>query len=239
MSAQKSGLITYDMTVKIDLGDRADRIPKEMRDRIPKEAKSVKELYFNEVSSYYKDGEMERPEDVDISGNGGNFRMRMRFGGGGDGNSETYKNIANNQAIDKTNLMGKDFIIKDELQEYEWKITGQKKQILNYLVMEAMTTVDDTISVTAWFAPQIPVSNGPGLFHGLPGIILELDRDNGNTRIIAKSVDLTPIEEASIEVPSKGKEVSREEFRQIRKEKMEEMREQGGGRRGIRVVRGN
>ena len=235
LTAQKSGKVNYDMTVKIEI---PDGVPKEFRDRIPKERNAVKELYFNENVSTYKDGEMERPEDAEISGEGGGRRFRMRFAGGG-GQGQTYKDISANLMIDKRNLMGKDFIINDEVPKYQWKVTGQKKQILSYLAMEATTTVDDTINIIAWFTPQIPVSNGPGVYQGLPGLILELDVDNGREKTLANSVELGPLDETLIEIPDKGKKVTREEFDKIRMEKMEEMRERGGGGPGrIRIRRG-
>ena len=69
LSAQLSGKITYDMTIKVEI---PDRVPKEFRDRIPKERKLVKELYFSESVSTYKNGQMERPEDANVTSDNGN-----------------------------------------------------------------------------------------------------------------------------------------------------------------------
>ncbi len=33
------------------------------------------------------------------------------------------------------------------------------------------------IEVVAWYTPQIPVSNGPGEYWGLPGLILEINAE--------------------------------------------------------------
>jgi GLPGLI family protein len=30
------------------------------------------------------------------------------------------------------------------------------------------------VVTTAWYTPQIPVSNGPRNYHGLPGLIMEV-----------------------------------------------------------------
>ncbi|MEL6812695.1 MAG: GLPGLI family protein [Bacteroidota bacterium] len=92
--------------------------------------------------------------------------------------------------------------------------------------------------VTAWFTPQIPVKNGPGEYAGLPGLILEMNIDR--TTILCSKIVLNPKEADKIEAPDTGKEVSREEYNKIVKEKMDEMREnwrggngrrRGGGRR--------
>lgn len=89
------------------------------------------------------------------------------------------------------------------------------------------------VLVTAWFTPQIPVKNGPGEYAGLPGLILELNVDR--TTILCSKIIINPKEAEAIQPPSKGKEVSREEYNKIVKEKTDEMRENfrnGGGRRG-------
>lgn len=94
------------------------------------------------------------------------------------------------------------------------------------------------VLVTAWFTPQIPVKNGPGEYAGLPGLILELNIDR--TTILCSKIVVNPKEKEAITPPTKGKEVSREEYNKIVKEKTDEMREnfrnsggrrEGGGRR--------
>lgn len=89
------------------------------------------------------------------------------------------------------------------------------------------------ILVTAWFTPQIPVKNGPGEYAGLPGLILEMNIDR--TTILCSKIVLNPKEADTIEPLNTGKEVSREEYNKIVKEKLDEMREnfrRGDGRRG-------
>lgn len=89
-----------------------------------------------------------------------------------------------------------------------------------------------TETITAWYTPMIPASHGPAEFGGLPGLILELN--TGNTTMLCTKVVLNPQEEIVIDIPEKGKEVSREEYRKIVDEKAKEMSERFGGnnRRG-------
>ncbi len=87
--------------------------------------------------------------------------------------------------------------------------------------------------ITAWFTPQIPVKNGPGEYGGLPGLILELNADR--TTILCSKIVLNTKDGETIEKPTKGKEVTREEYQTIVMEKTKEMRENfrnRGGRRG-------
>lgn len=98
-----------------------------------------------------------------------------------------------------------------------------------------MIEIPEQIEVTAWFTPQIPVSNGPGEFAGLPGLILELNVYR--TTLLCSKIVMNPKESEKIEPPKKGKEVTRAEYVKTVKEKTDEMRENfrnsgSNGRRG-------
>ena len=95
-----------------------------------------------------------------------------------------------------------------------------------------MIEVPKTLIVTAWFTPQIPVKNGPGEYAGLPGLILELNIDR--TTMLCSKIVLNPKDSDKIEKPTTGKEVTREAYNKIVKEKTEEMRENFRGRGGRR-----
>ena len=79
------------------------------------------------------------------------------------------------------------------------------------------------ITVTAWYTPQIPVSNGPGEYWGLPGLILEINE--GRTTILCTEIVLNPSEKIEITKPTKGDKVTRKEYVSIITKKMEEMRQ--------------
>lgn len=84
------------------------------------------------------------------------------------------------------------------------------------------------IEVTAWYTPQIPVNQGPDEYWGLPGLILEVNA--GRTTILCSKIVINPQNKEDIEPLTKGKEVTKEEYSDIVKKKMEEMRENFGGR---------
>jgi GLPGLI family protein len=85
------------------------------------------------------------------------------------------------------------------------------------------------VVVTAWYTPQIPVSNGPGEYWGLPGLILEIN--SGRTTILCTEIVMNPSEKAEIKAPSKGKKINREDYTETVKKKMEEMKEMFKNRR--------
>jgi len=64
---------------------------------------------------------------------------------------------------------------------------------------------------------------------GLPGLILKVDAMDGMFVAEAIEVNFRTLEEGEIEKPSKGKEVTKEEFDKIMMVKMKEMREMFGG----------
>ncbi|MEM1337467.1 MAG: GLPGLI family protein [Bacteroidota bacterium] len=91
--------------------------------------------------------------------------------------------------------------------------------------------------ITVWYTLDIPISQGPGPYWGLPGLILEVN--DGRTAILCNKIVLNPEETIEIKVPSKGKEVSQGEYDAIMAEKMEEMsqRFRAGNRRGASGIR--
>jgi len=84
------------------------------------------------------------------------------------------------------------------------------------------------VEITAWYTPQIPVSTGPGEYHGLPGLILEVTA--GRTVMLCTKIIMNPQDRSEIIRPDKGKIVNRKEYNDIVKEKMQEMRDMYGGR---------
>ena len=93
--------------------------------------------------------------------------------------------------------------------------------------------IDENPEITAWFTPEIPVSQGPSDYWGLPGLILEIN--DGRSSLLCSEIRLNQEAEEKIKRPSKGKKVTQSEYNTIMADKMEEMSERfraGDGRRG-------
>jgi GLPGLI family protein len=73
---------------------------------------------------------------------------------------------------------------------------------------------------------MIPVSQGPGDYWGLPGLILEVSV--GNTTLLCSKIVMNPKEKIKIEAPDKGKVVTKKEYKEIITGKMQEMRNNRG-----------
>lgn len=96
----------------------------------------------------------------------------------------------------------------------------------NIIKAEAPKMVD----VVAWYTPQIPVSQGPSEYWGLPGLILEVSA--GNTIMLCSKIVINPEEKTEIVAPKKGDVVTKLEYNEIITKKMAEFRENRGRRNG-------
>jgi GLPGLI family protein len=94
--------------------------------------------------------------------------------------------------------------------------------------------VRDTSNIIAWFTSEIPVSAGPEVAGQLPGLILEVDVNNGRMVYVAKEITLKA-DIASIKPPTKGKKVTRDEFRAETNKMMAEMQKNNQGNRKIMI----
>jgi GLPGLI family protein len=95
---------------------------------------------------------------------------------------------------------------------------------------EKPKTTKETITITAWYAPEIAVNNGPEMYWGLPGLILEVN--DGSQTIICSKIVLNPKNKIAIKEPTKGKKVNQKKFEEIMDKKSKEMMERyrGNGR---------
>lgn len=135
--------------------------------------------------------------------------------------SVLYKDLSNKMFLKSSNLMGKEFLVKDTLTSYQWNLTDETKIIGNYVCKKAVAT-DKEKSITAWYTPSIPIMDGPDQYFGLPGLIIELT--DGNITYNALKVQETP--DITIIKPSTGKEITKATYLKLRKERIEAIKQQ-------------
>lgn len=125
-----------------------------------------------------------------------------------------HRDYKNQKVLDWVETLDKKYVIKDDLPKIKWKILNEIKEISGYLCMKAETV--DTLknrTINAWYTDAIPFNGGPEGFGGLPGLILELDMNDGECIIKATKVDLKKlVEKLPIPKKIKGKEVALSEF---------------------------
>ncbi len=77
--------------------------------------------------------------------------------------------------------VGSKQIYYQEDRKMNWNISDQVSDFNGYKVQKATMTFGGR-TWTAWFAPEIKISDGPYKFFGLPGLILKLEDDKGDYR---------------------------------------------------------
>lgn len=151
-------------------------------------------------------------------------------------------------------ILGKEFIIVENIEKPDWKLVDETKKIGDYTCFKAKLTIpvldkqkkeyeeflkkEEIKSslfkmeepkekiITAWYTPEIPVSFGPNNYWGLPGLILEINEPE--TIILCSKVVLNTKEKATIKIPNKGQKVSQKEFDAIQKKKYDSMKDENG-----------
>ncbi|WP_294208106.1 GLPGLI family protein [uncultured Chryseobacterium sp.] len=80
--------------------------------------------------------------------------------------------IKKTSEIEYLDRIGNDNYVYAEAEKFEWKIQAEKQLIKGFQCQKA-TTVFSGREWVAWFTSDIPISDGPYKFRGLPGLILQ------------------------------------------------------------------
>lgn len=124
-----------------------------------------------------------------------------------------YRDFDKEQLIDVEETLGKTYIVEDSLRLPAWKIGDQIREIAGHMCSQATTTNPlKEQTITAWFAQDIPVPAGPEKYAGLPGLILELDINNGDVVIEAKKVEFKSVSSELKPPKVKGKRITTADF---------------------------
>lgn len=160
-------------------------------------------------------------------------------------NIASFKEVKAKELIVQKEFYGKDFTVKEPLSEFNWKLESETKKIGDYLCYKATAIVpfkkltyedeeDKSTNffvkekiterlITAWYTPEIPVSQGPENYWGLPGLILEIN--DGNAVTLCTKIVMNPKEKSQIKPLIKGKIVSQKEYDAIVLKKNKERQE--------------
>jgi GLPGLI family protein len=239
---QKEGTIVYEKKMNMHRTIQNEQ----MKSFMPEFRTSKHLLLFSDSISMYK---MIPEEEAPDPFGGGGGAMVMRFGGSDGG--ELYKNYAQQKGLQTNEMGGKNFLIIDTLKQIPWKLTEETKKILGFTCYKATMktkstrqamristisssgTIDTTkmaptapkeIEVIAWYTNDIVTPAGPENHSMLPGVILEVDVDNGLTVFKALEVKTT-LNKKELKEPTKGKLVSKAEYQKL----MMDMMGQGAG----------
>lgn len=185
-------------------------LSKQQRERVTymwgsrSEWKEYTEMYVTPTETLYQDSEERaEPDDEGYSWRRDEYHIRRNF------KDQTITDIIQ--------LLGKVYIIEDTLRPQNWKILNDIKEVAGHICMNASWY--DSLKmqrVTAWFAMDMPISSGPERFCGLPGMILEVDVNDGAMVITADKIEVMPLTtEMNLPKKHKGKKIHEADYHKI------------------------
>jgi GLPGLI family protein len=260
IAQMKEGKISYERKINMhrNLPDP------QMKSMVPEFRTDKFELIFNEAVSLFRSVvDDEAPDPFANAGGGGGGGMRMNFR---MPTANTYTDLAKQTQYEERAFFEKEFLIIDSLKQYKWKLSEETKTIAKQLCKKATTMISapqirmrvsmggggnntDTTANTprapketelvVWYAENIPVSFGPDNYSGLPGVIMEIDQENGATVTTAVEVS-AKYPKKELVAPTKGDKMNRAQFQENMQKLMQDMQRGGGGMGGMRIrVGGN
>lgn len=215
---QTEGTIIYE--VKVNMHRTLPKEREEMKNMIPEFRTSQDQLFFNATESLFLP--VEEDEDQDINSGG----MQMRFQ---RPRVENYINQASSRRVVQQEFMGRKYLIEDSLKVMAWKFGNETKDVKGYPCRQASFYNEDRKqSIVAWYTDKFRPFLGPENFNTLPGAVLEVNINDGERTITAKTIELRPLKKNEIKIPSGGTRTTEVEYRKMVAEQMEKMRANGG-----------
>jgi GLPGLI family protein len=245
------GVATYktkrQVDIKLDSTNISSDMQKQMMEMLKKQFQKTFTLTFNKNESIYKEEESLSAPQV-----GGNMGVMVMSSGSSD---ILYKNTKENRFVNQNDLMGKIFLVKDDIQKREWTLESDTKNIGEYTCYKATLTreieaFENKVSLSINGAKEANDSDKDlnkresktktqiitawytpqiPVNNGpekYQGLPgLILEVNDGQQTIICSKIVLNPEDKVEIKEPSKGKEVNQEEFERIQEKKREELME--------------
>jgi len=233
--------------IKIDGPNMTPDMKAMFAEKMKKAFEKTYMLNFNKTESIY-----EEPQKLEAPGasSGG---VVIKTASASDG--KIYKNIKSKMMLSEEDFFGKEFLITDSLPNWNWQLMNETKKIGNYTCYKAVSVIPVTKedmeeyekmkkkksegatqlftvsepkerTITVWYTPEIPISQGPGEYWGLPGLIMEVS--DATTVVLCSKIILNPKDKITIKVPKTGKKVTKKEYDILIEKQMEQMKDSKG-----------
>ena len=178
-------------------------------------------LFYKEKEITYMDLQDRTPIPAKVE----NGEMSLVVPGGkGMPKVYSYQNLTTKTLKFAENFApGSKLSVVDNMSPISWKLSKNTKKIQNIQCFSAQAEYRGRVW-TAWYAPSIPISSGPWLLYGLPGMILEAEDLSKTVKFICEGV-IIPSENVEVSEPksnsSDGKFINGKDLPKIVKEKLE------------------
>ena len=122
--------------------------------------------------SIFRDSLDRKSDSVRLNNGTGRFKM------GVENQLYVKKNLAQKRIEKVITYLGTDYLLPVE-DVLNWNISSEQKIIGNYQSQKAETTYGGRTWI-AWFTTELPFSDGPYIFSGLPGLIVSIQDSNND-----------------------------------------------------------
>ncbi len=235
---QKEGRIIYERSFQAQISIGGN----------PELERQLSKPRINRYELNFKNDQMtssQIPEDAQDDGSvSGNVTIRTMIAGGSD---ITFCDFKRGVKVEQKELFEKTYLVTDSFRMANWKLSDETIEVLGHLCRKATSErvmkrnsmrmengkmenkeTSDTSQVIAWYATDIPVPGGPEMQGQLPGMILQLEMNNG--KVVYKAVEITgKASSSALKEPTKGKKMTAVEFAEERKKMLDELRKNNGG----------
>ena len=176
-------------------------------------------LFSGSGQSVYMNHNIAHEEDIEER-----MRMQQQIQGYGDWNEAGgrntnfdkiyYKNLVDASVLTVAEIMDKNYGYQEPNIPLVW-VVGEEIQSFSGYTVQSATTSFAGRDYVAWFTTEVPILDGPYLFSGLPGLIVELYDTEQHYHF--KMLSIEKLEETKIWTVPKYKTVTRSESRELEK----------------------
>ncbi|MFS4416496.1 GLPGLI family protein [Maribacter sp. 2307ULW6-5] len=127
-----------------------------------------------------------------------------------------YKDRTKDKITYRERIFKDNFEYQDSLSLFNWEIKGDVRNINGYDCRKA-TTAFAGRQYEAWYAPEIPISDGPYKFNGLPGLIVKIQ--DADHHYLYELIELKKVPRKTIALNKEDHIVTtKSEFYRVKKE---------------------
>lgn len=103
------------------------------------------------------------------------------------------------------------YLVTDKLVKPAWKLSNESATIGGYKVRKASYITNDNMVVNAWYCDEITINDGPGIYWGLPGLILKVEAPDRTYTLVT----LDFVNNVVVNPLSTGKIINENEYKKI------------------------
>lgn len=128
-----------------------------------------------------------------------------------EGRSDFYKDFSKGYYVQVADFIGENTAVRERFAEvFDWQIDSSQDTVIAGLLCNRAVTIYNGHPVIAWFAPSIPIMDGPLRYAGLPGLILQVRDGLFVTEVTA--IQIVNHQNEEIIVPEKENYISFKEM---------------------------